>query len=58
LKISHHPDAWPLIRPGIRKCLGGKFPYDIIYQKLGSIILILALAHKKRRTLYWSDRIP
>lgn len=58
LKIKHHPDAWPLIRPGIRKCLGRKFPYDVIYQKIDTGILILALAHKKRRPLYWVDRMP
>lgn len=56
-KIASHPDAWILIRPGIRKCLGSRFPYDLIYQKLGDGILVLALAHRKRRPLYWQDRI-
>ena len=56
-KIASHHDAWILIRPGIRKCLGSRFPYDLIYQKLGDGILVLALAHRKRRPLYWQDRI-
>jgi hypothetical protein len=56
-KIASHPDAWILIRPGIRKCLGSRFPYDVIYQKQYEVILILALAHRKRRPLYWQDRI-
>ena len=56
-KIASHPDAWILIRPGIRKCLGSRFPYDVIYQKQDEVILVLALAHRKRRPLYWQDRI-
>ena len=56
-KIASQPDALILIRPGIRKCLGSRFPYDLIYQKLGDGILVLALAHRKRRPLYWQDRI-
>ena len=56
-KIAAHPDAWILVRPGIRKCMGSRFPYDVIYQKLGEAILILAFAHRKRRPLYWQDRI-
>ena len=56
-KIAAHPDAWMLVRPGIRKCRGSRFPHDIIYQKGGEAILILALAHRKRRPLYWQDRI-
>ena len=56
LAISHHPDAWLRIRPGLRKCPGKRFPYDVIYQQLPSQILILALAHKKRRPFYWADR--
>jgi plasmid stabilization system protein ParE len=56
-KIASHPDAWILVRPGIRKCLGSRFPYDVIYQKSEKSILILAMAHRKRRPLYWQDRI-
>jgi len=57
LKIKEHPDAWMLVSPGIRKCLGKRFPYDVIYQKTDTGILILALAHKHRRPLYWRERI-
>ena len=55
-KIREHPDAWMLVSPGIRKCLGKRFPYDVIYQKRGADILILALAHKHRRPCYWRER--
>lgn len=56
-KIKAHPEAWMLVRPGIRKCLGHRFPYDVIYQRSDGGILILALAHKHRQPLYWVDRI-
>lgn len=56
-KIVAYPDAWMLVRSGIRKCRGSRFPYDVIYQKNGDSILVLALAHRKRLPLYWQDRI-
>ncbi len=56
-KIKAHPDAWMLVRPGIRKYLGHRFPYDVIYQRIGDDLLILALAHKRRAPSYWVDRI-
>lgn len=56
-KIKDHPDAWMLIRPVIRKCLGHRFPYDVIYQRIDDDLLILALAHKKRAPTYWAERI-
>ncbi len=43
-KIKAHPDACMLVRPGIRKCLGHRFPYDVIYQRNETGLLILALA--------------
>lgn len=46
-----------LVRPGIRKSLGHRFPYDAIYQRIGDDILILALAPKNRAPLYWANRI-
>ncbi len=55
-KIKDHPDAWMLIRPGIRKCLGHRFPHDVIYQRIGDDLLILALAHKQRAPTDWAER--
>jgi plasmid stabilization system protein ParE len=57
MKIRDFPDAWTLVRPGIRKCLGQRFPYDVIYQKSGDLLLVLALAHRRRRPRYWEDRL-
>ena len=57
VKIKEYPDAWMLVSPGIRKCLGRRFPYDVIYQRIGARVLILALAHKHRRPRYWQERI-
>ena len=57
IKIKAHPDAWMLVHPGIRKCLGHRFPYDVIYQRIGEDLLILALAHMRRAPSYWVDRI-
>jgi plasmid stabilization system protein ParE len=57
-KIRQHPDSWMLVRPRIRKCLGQAFPYDLIYEQTKTSIVILAIAHKKRKPNYWMGRIP
>jgi plasmid stabilization system protein ParE len=56
-KIKAHPDAWMPVSPGVRKCLGRQFPYDVVYQQTDAGLLILALAHKKRIPSYWAKRI-
>lgn len=57
MKRRDFPDAWTLMRPGIRKCLGQRFPYDVIHQKSADLLLVLALAHRRRRARYWEDRL-
>ncbi len=55
-KIKANPDAWMLVRPGIRKCLGHAFPSAVIYQRTKNGLLLLALAHKRRAPMYWAER--
>lgn len=57
-KIRLHPDSWMLVRPRIRKCLGQSFPYDVIYEQTETSIVILAIAHKRRKPNYWTNRTP
>jgi hypothetical protein len=34
-----------------------KFPYSVIYKEKDEVILIVAVAHAKRRPGYWRGRI-
>lgn len=40
----------------IRQCLLDKFPYSVAYEIFPDEIVILAVAHHKRRTNYWIRR--
>ncbi len=41
----------------VRRRLVAKFPYSIVYLELDDEILILAVAHLRRRPAYWRSRI-
>jgi plasmid stabilization system protein ParE len=42
----------------VRRCLVRRFPYAIIYEISGDEIWILAVAHTRRRPMYWKNRRP
>jgi len=51
--------AWPGTRvagPTIRKTTIQRFPYVIAFEKHEQHVLVLAVAHAKRRPLYWLTR--
>jgi hypothetical protein len=51
--------AWPRTRaegPLIRKATTHRFPYVIAFEKHEHHVLVLAVAHAKRRPLYWLTR--
>jgi plasmid stabilization system protein ParE len=39
-----------------RRILVGRFPYQIVYHLTAPDIIIVAVAHLKRRPNYWKDR--
>lgn len=58
---SEHPVAWafwPGIgeASGIRRLLLPRFPFALAYVVDGGEILVLAVAHVRRRPGYWRDR--
>lgn len=55
--IKSFPLAWPEINPGIRRCLLARFPYGIIYGIDEDLIVVVAVAHLRRRPRYWADRL-
>ena len=52
--------AWPGARaesPLIRKATIQRFPYAIAFEEHEQHLLVLAVAHAKRRPLYWLTRM-
>ncbi|MHB9004312.1 MAG: type II toxin-antitoxin system RelE/ParE family toxin [Coriobacteriia bacterium] len=55
-RILENPHASAVIDPDIRKLVLAKFPYSLIYEIDGDVVLILAVAHQRRRPRYWRER--
>ena len=56
-EISKSPDARPVHVEGTRRFLLRRFPYEVVYRIYPDRVLIVAVAHCKRKPGYWSDRV-
>jgi plasmid stabilization system protein ParE len=54
--IARFPASAVEILPGIRKRILRKFPYSLLYTIDQDALLILAVAHHRRRPGYWAGR--
>ena len=56
-RIRKFPNSAPEVAPGIRKIPLRKFPFSLLYSVENDGLLILAVAHHRRRPRYWVDRV-
>ena len=56
-RILQFPEAWRLISARTRRCRANKFPYGIIYQMRGNVVLIVAVMHLHREPQTWKSRL-
>lgn len=56
-KIRTSPKLYPPYTRSTRRRILGSFPYSVIYQEKQDVILIVAVAHAKRREGYWGQRV-
>jgi plasmid stabilization system protein ParE len=57
-RICANPDLYPRIGvSNIRKAGLKRFPFHVIYRAESAHIVILAVAHQRRRPAYWAGRI-
>lgn len=54
--IIQQPKAWPPFDYGTRRYLLRRFPFSIVYKIEPNRLLILAVAHGRRRPGYWKHR--
>lgn len=54
VRIAQFPQSAPEIRSGIRKTILRTFQYSLIYSIEPEGILVLSVAHHRRRPDYWS----
>ncbi len=59
-QIEDHPKRYPKLETAkssqIRRCRLARFPYLLIFEMLDTEIVVLAVAHSKRRPNYWRQR--
>ena len=56
-KILESPQAWPPFSKRPRRYIIRRFPYSVVYFEERDRILIVAVAHHKRRSGYWHGRL-
>ncbi len=54
--LAVFPELFEQMEEGVRRCLINRFPYGIIYGVDGASIVIVAIAHLKRKPRYWIER--
>ncbi len=47
-RLRSFPDAYPQVRPGVRRATVGRLPYLLIYSATDDTVTLLALAHVGR----------
>jgi plasmid stabilization system protein ParE len=55
-RIQDFPRAWPRMSKRSRRCRLTRFPYGLVYQVRGNVILIVAVMHLSCKPDYWRDR--
>ena len=55
--ISEMPLRFRVLHPPFRRCLIPKFPYALLFAIEPKFILLIAVAHAKRKPGYWRERI-
>lgn len=61
-RVAFHPQLYgriPLRRPArdIREGPVHRFDYHVVYEVRGEDIVVIAVAHNRRRPFYWKDRL-
>jgi plasmid stabilization system protein ParE len=56
-EISASPHLFRMVAPPVRRHFSETFPYAVLYVDKPDHVLVVAVAHLKRRPGYWSQRL-
>ncbi len=54
---ARSPAGYQRVYAEVRRALVKRFPYGVYFIVEGEVLLVLAVAHTRRRPHYWADRI-
>ncbi len=59
--VESHPQAFSLMETftssrEVRRCVLHRFPYVVVYEVRAEEVIVLAVAHSRRRPNYWEQR--
>jgi plasmid stabilization system protein ParE len=57
-RIAAAPQMWSPHLHGTRTCPLRRFPYHVVYVEEATAVLVVAVAHNRRRPGYWRRRLP
>ncbi len=55
-RIAASPTTWPQVSPRLRRYVVSEFPYSVLYRFADDHVLVVAIAHQRRRFGYWRGR--
>jgi plasmid stabilization system protein ParE len=56
--VTTYPDLGSPRSGGVRTVPTRRFPYSLVYRVSGDRLVVVAVAHHRRRPRYWSGRTP
>lgn len=54
--IASYPHLQPFVDKKVRRCLVNRFPYGVFYGVVESTVIVVAVAHLRRKPAYWKNR--
>ena len=54
--LQEAPERWPFFHLGTRRFVMAAFPFSIVCRSVGDEVQVMAVAHAKRRPVYWGRR--
>jgi toxin ParE1/3/4 len=54
--ISGQPSSWTRVSKNVRRMPVKQFPYSIFFSEYNGAVIILAIAHQKRKPNFWKQR--
>jgi toxin ParE1/3/4 len=56
MRIREYPEAASQVAKRVRRLVLAKFPFSLMYEKRDDCLVVLAVAHHRKRPYYWRGR--